>query len=542
MSASSSARIARIVIWAVACLVARPAAATAAASGADPVPKFGIFEATFEAAGRVENPYAAVAATATFTRPDGKTWTIPAFWDGGQTWRVRISPDDVGEWSYRLESPEKGLNGQTGRFRCVESKHRGGVMPMKGRPYHFQYQDGSPCWLMGDTAWAAFAALPKEKLDRAAVFRYVDARAAQGFNYVHAMLVSSAGDEHEYENAGRNGGGRIFDSFEHETLNPGYFREVDARLRYMNDKGITCGVVLNWGYGRPGWRDFQTEEARLRYARYVAARYSAFDVVFILSGEWEDYGVDEAKEIFPRIGRAIMAADPHGRMRGIHPAVTPGQAEVFADEDWCDFGDYQQNYNEIHRRLLASRDHGKPVVNAEYAYFLRDADGNGEVDKENSETLDRIRHCAWDIAMAGGYFVTGFGTTYYGGWREPGPFDPAAAKNAPWEQDVQHVRTLFTGLPWWTLEPRDDLLAGPGTRYCLADAERLYVAYVRDADGPVRLSPGEGAGRAYTVRRYDPREGTFTEPESVRDDQPVELTPPDERDWLFVVARADGAK
>ncbi len=31
---------------------------------------------------------------------------------------------------------------------------------------------------------------------------------------------------------------------------------------------------------------FPDVEARKRYARYIAARYSAYDVYFIVSGEW----------------------------------------------------------------------------------------------------------------------------------------------------------------------------------------------------------------------------------------------------------------
>ena len=532
------------LLLAITAPTARPPVLAAPAQADTRVGRFGVFEASFKSSGKYANAYAEVTATATVSRPgDGgaKPWTAALFWDGGDDWKLRLSPDAVGEWSYRVTSDDPGLNGAEGRFTCEPSDRPGGIRPMADHPYHFQRQDGSPVWLCGDTAWAAFAALPKEKLDRAAVFKYIDRRAAQGFNYVHTMLVSSAGDGHEVPNAGRNEGGPIFESFEAETLNPAYFREVDARVRYMNDKGITSGVVLNWGYGEPSWHSFKTDEARLRFARYAAARYGAFDVTFIVSGEWDDFARDAGRELFSRIGRAVMGADPHGRPRGIHPAVTPGQSEMYAGEDWCHFGDYQQTYDDLHARALAARDHDKPVVNAEYAYYLRDADGDGRVDKENSETLDRIRHCTWDVVMAGAYVVTGFGTTYYGGWREPGPFDPAAAKNVDWEDDAAHVRTLFTSLEWWKLQPRDDLLTGPGVRYCLADPGRTYVAYGRDVAGEMSLALGDGgaAPAEYAVRRYDPREGTFANLPAHRASGPVTLQAPDARDWVFVLRRTE---
>ena len=98
-----------------------------------------------------------------------------------------------------------------------------------------------------------------------------------------------------------------------------------------------------------------------------------------------------------------------------------GSSREFNIAEWMSFGDYQQNYNELHRRILESRKFNKPVVNGEYGYYLRDQDGNEIPDKSNSTSLKSIRFASWDIVMAGGYFVTGFGTTYFGGYRDPAP-------------------------------------------------------------------------------------------------------------------------
>lgn len=112
------------------------------------------------------------------------------------------------------------------------------------------------------------------------------------------------------------------------------------------------------------------------------------------------------------------------------------------------FGDFQQRYTDLHQGILSARVYDKPVINAEYAYYLRDMDGDGIVDKPNSATLEQIRHATWDIAMAGGYFVTAWGTTYWNGFRDPGPFNPDDPRNDDWEKDVQHIRELFTSVPW----------------------------------------------------------------------------------------------
>ena len=130
-------------------------------------------------------------------------------------------------------------------------------------------------------------------------------------------------------------------------------------------------------------------------------------------------------------------------MIAIHPMTAQGSVREFNAAKWMAFGDYQQNYRDLHGRVLESRAANKPVVNSEYGYFLRDQSGDGVPDKDNSTSADAMRHATWDIVMAGGYVVTGFGTTYFGGNRDPGPFDLDARKNDVWEAQLGHLRRVF---------------------------------------------------------------------------------------------------
>jgi hypothetical protein len=75
----------------------------------------------------------------------------------------------------------------------------------------------------------------------------------------------------------------------------------------------------------------------------------------------------------------------------------------FNEARWMDFGDYQQNYADLHTRALESRRLGKPVVNSEYGYLLRDQNGDAVPDKDNSTSLESMRFATWDIVMAGAY-------------------------------------------------------------------------------------------------------------------------------------------
>ncbi|MCX8038163.1 MAG: DUF4038 domain-containing protein [Candidatus Sumerlaeia bacterium] len=523
-------------------------------------PVFGVHEVALSASEQYANPYTDLSAEALITEPDGKTQrTVPLFWDGGSVWKFRFSPDRPGAWTWAVKSSDKGLNGQSGRFEAVASDRKGSIRPMKGFPLHFERQDGSPFWFMGDTAWALYTDSAEEKFDRTQAFRYITERAAQGFNVLHSMLLSEAG--------WGNAGGPPFADLAAEKINPAYWQEVDTRLGFANGKGMVCGLALAWGDKRKvepyAWRMFPNVEARKRYARYIAARYSAYDVYFIVSGEWHaevrtrNAPIEDVRREFFEIGAVVKSSDPHGRMICIHPMTAGGSVREFNESGWMSFGDYQQNYNNLHARILESRQFNKPVVNSEYGYFLRDQNGDGVPDKDNSTSLDAMRHATWDIVMAGGYVVTGFGTTYFGGNRDPGPFDLDAAKNDPWEKQIGLIKQLFEALEWWKLEPHDELIrcaaprgkdrkelnvtVPPETTYwCLADPGRLYVLYVRGLNDPVELTLPEGK-QAWRIRQFDPRTGDWKDLK-MAEGKTFAYRPPDVQDWVVMVANSQVSK
>lgn len=517
------------------------------------VERFGFFERSFRATGSYANPYTDLDAEAELRRPDGSARTVPLFWDGGDTWKLRLSPDRTGSWSFTVRSKDEGLDGRSGSFTCSTSGRRGSIRPMEGFPHHFQYQNGERVWFMGDTAWALFTDNAEEKHDGEAVRDYLRIRAAQGFNVVHSMVLSEAG--------WGNSGGLPFDDIHEQRIHPDYWKEMDRRVAYANSQGLVVGLALAWGDKRRqepfAWRRFPDTDARRRYSRYIAARYGAYDVYFLVSGEWHaevrtrPSTEREVRKEFIEIGDALAAADPHDRMIGIHPMNRGGSVREFNDAAWMSFGDYQQNYHDLHQRILQSRSLQKPVVNSEYGYHLRDRDGDGRPDKDNSTSLESIRHASWDIVMAGGYLVTGFGTTYFGGHRDPGPFDVHAAKNDEWERQIGLIRRLFTGLAWWELEPRDEWLtcavprgadgrqlgrtAPPATTYwLLARPGRVYLAYARGVTTELKLHLGpEGAGE-YSARLLNPRSG---EVKAIGGKHALEDSftwiPPDSRDWVL---------
>ena len=139
----------------------------------------------------------------------------------------------AGKWSFKISSSDPGLDGTSGEFQCVDSQLHGGITPMDGFPYHFQHQDGTPFWFMGDTGWRSFADNAEKKLNRDTVCHYIDVRSKQGFSYIHVDMMSGGGID---------GGQPVFHDMSEEIISPAFFEEVDYRIQHMNSRGITCGI------------------------------------------------------------------------------------------------------------------------------------------------------------------------------------------------------------------------------------------------------------------------------------------------------------
>ncbi|MGH9841070.1 MAG: DUF4038 domain-containing protein [Blastocatellia bacterium] len=357
---------------------------------------------------------------------------------------------------------------------------------------------------------------------------------------------------------------------------------MERRLAYANSKGLFVMLFLAWGGKRAGeeaaktWLDFPNDEARLRYARYVVGRFSAYNAGFCVAGEWDIAGGDAKQEAFVRaLGQHVYEHEPHGRLITLHASPNGkdgGSVKRFADEAWMSLADFRNGYDNLHAGMLAARRGDKPVVSAGYGYFFGEKNTDAPA---NSRTIDDLRHATWDIVMTGGSFVTGFRGTVRGGKGDPGAFNPDDPRHAVWLAQLKHLRTLFLKLvpedgkhmrgQWDWLRQGDALVSSPLGRGKDAVEERgalgppphaywsLYkdgfghtqVVYVRGYDGAYtirvdddRKEPLEAVrGRVYSVRRFDLRTGEYAREKDHHGDGPLSLTPPDKQDWVFVIKR-----
>ena len=257
-----------------------------------------VFELKLKAKNRYRNPYAEIPAdpkkglvqvefSGVSGEAKGKKIVLFGFWDGGQDWKVRFSSPYTGKWNYKSASTDAGLAKakgsldvlnasaeaikENGTLRGLVQVRTSGEQP--GR--FFQYADGTPFLWIGDTWWN----WTKRSIKFSTYKTLVDDRAAKGYNV--GQLFAAA-----------NGWGRessILDST-FSVLDVAHMRRVDSLITYANSKGITM-----WVHG--WWSDENldkkaSEEKIKRWCRYLIHRLAAYNVIWIVAGEYnkENYG------------------------------------------------------------------------------------------------------------------------------------------------------------------------------------------------------------------------------------------------------------
>src|SRR5579863_379276 len=285
------------------CLGVGFAIALGAQTVCSPTPAYSPCEVVFELSqaelAAHPNPYKTVELRAEFRSPRHRTFMMPAFWDGGQRMVIRFAPTEAGGWDFRVSSNLESWNGKTGQFSAIDSDSPGFVRV--ANVHHFAYTAGDrnkPHLWMGDT----MARL--ELAEEAAFQKFVDTRAAQKFTHIRGVALAP-------EDAGT--------AFpKPEEPDPGYFRRLDERIRYINQKGMTVDLLLAGGTSLtklfPDWRQ------RERYVRYLIARYAGMNITWGGVEYFEDY--DHGRDLMKEIGLLLKKEDPYQHPRSTGTRAT----------------------------------------------------------------------------------------------------------------------------------------------------------------------------------------------------------------------------
>ena len=163
-------------------------------------------ELTLQATRSFGNPYMDVTVWVDLRGPHFHK-RVYGFWDGGQTFRVRLLATERGTWTWKSgsTSADPGLSGKTGSFVATswseEEKQqnplRRGFLRATSNHHALEFPDGTPFLALGDTWWAVgtnrfrwYDDDRQRPLGPTAGFKdYVRYRKSQGYNWINLIAA-----------------------------------------------------------------------------------------------------------------------------------------------------------------------------------------------------------------------------------------------------------------------------------------------------------------------------------------------------------------
>jgi hypothetical protein len=118
-----------------------------------------IVEISFTAARTHTDPFNEVTLDVVFIDPHGRELRVPAFWDGGNTWKVRYASPLIGAHPFHSECSDKGdkgLNNIRGKveirpYTGTNASYRHRPLKVAANRRYLEYNDGTPFFWLGDT-------------------------------------------------------------------------------------------------------------------------------------------------------------------------------------------------------------------------------------------------------------------------------------------------------------------------------------------------------------------------------------------------------
>jgi hypothetical protein len=481
------------------------------------------------ASGRAySDPFNDVELDVVFRDPLGQEQRVPAFWAGEQIWRVRYAPPAPGRYTYRTVSSDRtnpDLHGQHGVLEV--SAYRGnnplithGRVRVTSDHLHFEHEDGTPFFWLGDTWWMGLCQRLKWPDD----FRTLAAdRVQKGFTVIQ-IIAGLYPDMPPFDPRGANEAGYPWQE-NYARINPHYFDMADLRIQYLVDHGLLPCIVGCWGYFLPLMGISKIKQ----HWRNLIARWGAFPVIWCLAGEGtmpyylsknkaEDAAVQ--KHGWTDVAEYVRGIDPYHHLVTIHPSRSA--RETVEDPAVLDFDMLQTGHND--RESIpptvnqVTEDRVKtppmPVLVGEVCY-------EGGLDA-NREEVERFMFWACMLNGAAGhtYGADGiwqvntkehpFGPSPHGGsWGGP-PWDKAY--RLPGSQQVGLGKGLLTRYPWWRFEPHPEWVEPHWSKenymlpYAAGVPGELRVVFTPPIFDPLKIK-GLESGVSYRALFFDPRTG-----------------------------------
>jgi hypothetical protein len=444
-----------------------------------------------------DNPYTNVIVWVDLEGPDFEKRCY-GFWNGGNEFVIRILADKPGHWIWHSDSnvEDAGLSGRRGWFNAVdwsddellENPNRKGMVKASENGHTFEYPDGSPYFLLGDTWWPVgtfrypwYEGEEERAIGPEAGFTdYVKYRKKQEYNCIalvaalpnwanddkpdyletedeieirqawHQIGTNSAKDMHD-ENGNRAFlfPGKVpgYENYypDINRINPGYFKTLDKKIDYLNQHGFIPFIEVTRRDMGPAWKEFyEWPETYTRYIQYIWTRYQA-NICFFSPIHFDNDGSLPAKYWNEAANLVIekFGAPPFGTMVSCNP--TGSSLENFGHVDqakWISFhqiGNFHEDLGHGHRSypLLTDIFNAEPPIpgiNGEPYY-----DGQHDTEPGSEEAALYARSAMYGSVLSGG-----LGGHIYGAGKE------GEQGGAMWGGNVEEAAAfkIWDGIQW----------------------------------------------------------------------------------------------
>ncbi len=513
------------------------------------VNKWNRFEQTFQSTVPYPNPLADITLTVAFISPLGETTKVYGFWDGGETWRVRFSPDLPGKWTFRTACSDvanPGLHDVTGEFVCTAAAGESrfslhGPVRMALDHSHLVHADGTPFFWLADTVWNGVRLAKQDDWDL-----YGQARAWQRFTVAQWIAVPGGNTG---QPAAYTGGKSI-------TINLDFFKQMDGKVESLCRAGLVNAIVPLWEFSPStgDTRNVLPEDQAIVLLRYLLARWGAYDVVWVIACEGGSLGGNVGR--WKRIGQAVFGKVAHAPVI-LYAGDTYWTLDEFRNEPWVGLLGYKSGpeiTDETSQWLVAgpiSKDWKKepfhPLINVDPP--IESAAGGFSRNPSSPEAIRRVIYWSLLNAPPAGVSYNAEGISDWQTEAGVATGNAAGKSLAPWQKalflpagkQMENVAAIFESLEFWRLRPTPELLvnqpgrSSPGRFIAAARTESRDMAliYVPE-DRTVELVAGALPELPVAVW-IDPRTDERTRTAAAVTGETFKFTTPGPGDWLLLI-------
>ena len=431
-----------------------------------------VTESAFQSAKAYPDPFNDVELDVVFRDPRGQEQKVPAFWAGGDEWRVRYAPHSEGRYSYRTvcsDSKNPDLHGRNGLLEVSaytgdNPLYKHGPVRVADGHLHFQHEDGTPFFWLGDTWWMGLC----KRLHWPEGFQTLtEDRVRKGFNVIQ-IVAGLYPDMPPFDSRGRNEAGYAWETG-YTRINPRYFDMADLRIQYLVDRGLVPCIVGCWGF----FLIFMGVSKVKKQWRNIIARWGAYPVIWCLAGEAtmpfyrsknKKEDAEKQKRGWTEVGRYVRSTDPFHHPITIHPSSAA--RDTVEDPSILDFDMLQSGHEDVWSipntinlvtRELA-REPPMPVLVGEVTY-----EGHKQQNRQQV-----VRFMFWSCILSGAaghtYGAGGvwevqtrdhpYGASPWGGGYGDLPWD--IAYQYPGSEQIGTAKKLLARYEWWRLEPHPE--------------------------------------------------------------------------------------